>query len=60
MDIRPFDAVAVVRDERVVAVRSGRARAHGTVNLEDVEIAHRTLDFPLTAQLALHAPIRRH
>lgn len=51
-----YDAVAVVRDGQLVAVRSGQAKADGTVTVDGVQVAQRTLTFPLTAELALHAP----
>jgi hypothetical protein len=51
-----YDALAIVRDEQLVAVRSGQAKADGTVTVEGVEVAQRTLTFPLTAELALHSP----
>ena len=51
-----YDAVAVVRDGHLVAVRSGQANATGTVTVEGVEVAHRTLTFPLTAELTLRRP----
>jgi hypothetical protein len=49
-----YDAVAVVRDGHLVAVRSGQAHADGAVTVEGVEVAQRTLTFPLTAELTLH------
>jgi hypothetical protein len=52
--VQLYDAVAVVRDGRLVAVRSGEAKADGTVTVDGVEVAQRTLTFPLTAELALH------
>jgi hypothetical protein len=51
-----YDAVAVVRDGYLVAVRSGQAGVTGSVTAEGVEIAQRTLTFPLTVELALHRP----
>jgi hypothetical protein len=51
-----YDAVAVVRDGQLVAVRSGQAKADGTVTVDGVQVAQRTLTFPLTAELALHSP----
>jgi hypothetical protein len=53
--VQLVDAVAVVRDGHVVAVRSGQANATGTVTVDGVAIAHRTLTFPLTVELALSA-----
>jgi hypothetical protein len=50
-----YDAVAVVIDGHVVAIRSGQAKADAKVSVEDVQIAHKTLTFPLEAELALHA-----
>jgi hypothetical protein len=49
------DAVAVVRDGQLVAVRSGQAKANGTVTVEGVQVAQRSMTFPVTAELALHA-----
>jgi len=54
--VQLFDAVAVVRDGHLAAVRSGQATATGTVTVEGVVVAHRTLTFPLTAELTLRAP----
>ena len=51
-----YDAVAVVRDGQLVAARSGQAKADGTVTVDGVQVAQRTLTFPLTAELALHSP----
>jgi hypothetical protein len=51
-----YDAVAVVRDGYLVAVRSGQASANGTLTVEGVEVVQRTFTFPLTAQLTLHRP----
>lgn len=51
------DAVAVVRDGRLVAVRSGQARAIGSVTVEGVELVQRTLTFPLTAEISTQADI---
>jgi hypothetical protein len=45
------DAVAVVRDGHLTAIRSGQAKADGTLTVEGVEVARRTLTFPLTAEL---------
>ena len=49
------DAVAVVRDGQLVTVRSGQAKVDGKVTVDGVEVAQRTLTFPLTAELALHS-----
>jgi hypothetical protein len=54
------DAVAVVRDEHLVAARSGQAKAEGTVSVDGVVVARRTLVFPLTAELALHSQRRTY
>jgi hypothetical protein len=51
-----FDAVAVVRDGHLVAVRSGTANAGGILTVEGVEVAKQTLTFPLTAELTMHRP----
>jgi len=48
------DATAVVRDGHLVAIRSGDAKADGTVTVEDVQVGHRCLTFPLTGALVLH------
>ena len=56
MHVQLYDALAVVRDGQLVAVRSGQAKADGTVTVEGVEVAQRALTFPLTAELALHSP----
>jgi hypothetical protein len=53
--VQLYDAVAVVRDGQLVAVRSGQAKADGEVTVDGVEVAQRTLTFPLTAELALHS-----
>ena len=53
--VQLYDAVAVVRDGQLVAVRSGQAKADGKVTVDGVEVAQRTLTFPLTAELALHS-----
>jgi hypothetical protein len=55
MHFQLYDAVAVVRDGHLVAVRSGKAKADGTVTVEGVQVAQRTLIFPFTAELALHS-----
>jgi hypothetical protein len=54
MRIQLDDAVAVVREGHILAVRSGQAKADGTVTLANVQVAHRTLTFPLTAELVVH------
>jgi hypothetical protein len=51
--VQLYDAVAVVRDGHILAVRSGQARADGTVTLAGVQVAHRTLTCPFAAELAL-------
>lgn len=51
-----YDAVAVVRDGHVVALRSGQANAVGTLTVEGVEIVRRSLTFPLIAELTLRVP----
>jgi hypothetical protein len=56
VSLQLHDAVAVVRDGYLVAVRSGQAGVTGSVTAEGVEIAQRTLTFPLTVELALHRP----
>lgn len=53
--IQLYDAVAVVTDGQLVAVRSGQAEADGTVTVEGVQVAQRMLIFPITAELALHS-----
>jgi hypothetical protein len=53
--VQLYDAVAVVRDGHLVAVRSGKAKADGKITVDGVEVAQRTLTFPLTAELALHS-----
>jgi hypothetical protein len=52
--VQLYDAVAVARDGILVAVRSGQAKADGTVTVEGVQIAQRALTFPITAELHLH------
>jgi hypothetical protein len=52
--IQLYDAVAVVREGHILAMRSGQAKADGTVTLENVQVARRRLTFPLTAELAVH------
>jgi hypothetical protein len=52
---RDGDAVVVVRDGQLVAVRSGQAKVDGTVTVEGVEIGRKTITFPLTAELALRS-----
>jgi hypothetical protein len=53
--VQLYDAVAVVRDGHILAVRSGQAKVDGTLTLASVQVAHRTLTFPFTAELALHS-----
>jgi hypothetical protein len=55
VSVQLYDAVAVVRDGQLVAVRSGQAKADGTVTVEGVEIGRKMLTFPLTAELALRS-----
>ena len=55
MHIRVNGAVAVVKDGRLLAIRSGHAEADGKVTLEGVQIAHTRRAFPLTTHLALHS-----
>jgi hypothetical protein len=55
VSVQLYDAVVVVRDGQFVAVRSGHAKADGTVTVEGVEIGRKTLTFPLTAELALRS-----
>jgi hypothetical protein len=55
VSVQLCDAVAVVRDGQLVAVRSGQAKADGAVTVEGVEIGRKTLAFPLTAELALRS-----
>ena len=55
VSVQLYDAVAVVRDGQLVAVRSGQAKADGTVTVEGVKIGRKTLTFPLTAELALRS-----
>jgi len=52
-----YDAVAVVRDGRMVAVRSGQGRALGSVTVEGVELVQRALTFPLAAEFTAQANI---
>jgi hypothetical protein len=52
-----YDAVAVIRDGHLLAVRSGQAHATGLLDVGGAEVARRTLRFPLTAELTLHRPI---
>jgi hypothetical protein len=54
--LQVYDAVAVVRDGHLVGVRSGQAHATGGLRVEGVEIAQRTLTFPLAAELTLRHP----
>jgi hypothetical protein len=51
------DAVVVVRDGDLAAVRSGVAHATGGLRVEGVEIAQETLTFPLAAELSLRRPV---
>lgn len=55
MRVQMYDAVAVVTDGRLVAIRSGKATADGTVTVDGVRIAHRTRTFPLSAELVPHS-----
>ena len=55
VSVQLYDAVAVVRDGQLVAVRSGQAKADGTLTVEGVKIGRKTLTFPLTAELALRS-----
>jgi hypothetical protein len=55
--IQLYDAVAVVRDGYLVALRSGQPTASGTVTVDGVTIAQRALTFPLAAELALRSPV---
>lgn len=55
VSVQLYDTVAVVRDGQLVAVRSGQAKADGTVTVEGVKIGRKTLTFPLTAELALRS-----
>jgi hypothetical protein len=57
--VQLYDAVAIVRDGHLIAVRSGEAKADGRVTVDGVEVAKRTLTFPLTAEL-LHSPCDSH
>jgi hypothetical protein len=52
--VQLYDAVAVVRDGQLVAIRSGQASVDGMVTVDGVQVARRTLIFPLTAELVLH------
>lgn len=58
MRVEPHDAVAVVRDGELVAVRSGQAKADGTVSVNGVKLAQRTLTIPLAGELALRRSSR--
>jgi hypothetical protein len=49
------DATAVVRDGHVVVIRSGNAKADGTVTVDGVQVAQRSLTFPLTVEVALRS-----
>jgi hypothetical protein len=55
--VQLYDAVAVVRDGYLVAIRSGRPTASGTVTVEGVTVAQRAFTFPLAAELALRSPV---
>lgn len=52
------DVVAVARDGRIVAIRCGNAKADGSVTVDDVQIGHRTMTFPITAELTLRGDRR--
>ena len=56
MAVQLYDAVAIVRDGHLIAVRSGTAKADGRVTVDRVEVVQRTVNFPLTAELGLHSP----
>lgn len=56
VELQVYNAVAVVRDGHLVSVRSGEAHATGDLTVEGVQIARRTLTFPITAELTLHRP----
>jgi hypothetical protein len=56
MAVQLYDAVAIVRDGHLIAVRSGTAKAHGRVTVDRVAVVQRTVNFPLTAELGLHSP----
>lgn len=60
MAVQLYDAVTIVRDGHLIAVRSGKAKADGTVTVDGVEVAKRTLTFPLTAELVVHSPYDPH
>ena len=47
---------AVVIDGHVVAIQSGQAKADGTVSVNGVEIARKTLAFPLQVELGWRRP----
>jgi hypothetical protein len=49
-------AVAVIKDGRLLAIRSGQAEADGKVTLEGVQVAHKGGTFPLAAHLGLRSP----
>jgi hypothetical protein len=57
VSVRLYDAVAVVRDGYLVALRSGQPTASGTVTADGVMVAQRALTFPLAAELALRTPV---
>lgn len=52
------DAVAVVRDGRLMGLRSGESDVTGTITVEGQEIARRSLQLPLTAELNLGNGLR--
>jgi hypothetical protein len=54
--VQLYDAVAVVRDGRLRAVRSGQANANGALTVDGVPVAQRRVTFPLAAELVLHEP----
>ncbi len=51
VDVQLYDAVAVVRDGRITAIRSGQAAASATVTVDGVQIGQRSLTFPLRMEL---------
>lgn len=48
-----FAAVAVVQDGYVTAIRSGQATVNGALSVEGVDVSHKTLTFPLEAELVM-------
>jgi hypothetical protein len=54
MAIQLYDAVAVVRDGALIAIRSGHAQASAKLTVEGVRVAEQTSTFPLEAELTLH------